>query len=120
MTWRRASRQPWIGKRRSCGNWKRKSPPLSIQSPIAGKVTRIFMHPGNFVNPGEPILEIRSEKAEFVIAYLKPPWHSIPNPAPRWKSFRDAESGRSQEERKSLTSGLNSHFYPPFSNVRCH
>jgi len=54
--------------------------PLSIQSPIAGRVTQIFQHPGNFVNLGEPILEVRSEKAEFVIAYLKAPLAFDPKP----------------------------------------
>jgi len=54
--------------------------PLSIIAPISGKVTQIFQHPGNFVNIGEPLLEIRSDKPEFVIAYLKPPLAFHPEP----------------------------------------
>lgn len=47
--------------------------PLSLISPLSGKLTAILQHPGNFVNLGDPVVEIRSDKAEFVIAYLKPP-----------------------------------------------
>jgi multidrug resistance efflux pump len=54
--------------------------PVSILAPISGSVTRIFHHPGNFVNLGEPVLEIRSDKAEYVIAYLKAPLAVDPKP----------------------------------------
>jgi len=47
--------------------------PLSLISPIAGRVTRIFHHPGDFVNQGDPVVEIQSDQPDFVIAYLKPP-----------------------------------------------
>lgn len=54
--------------------------PLSIVSPLAGKVTEIFHHPGDFVNLGDPVIEVRSDQAEFVIAYLKPPLAFQPEP----------------------------------------
>ena len=54
--------------------------PLSIVSPIAGEVTQILRHPGSFVNQGDPVLEIRSGKPEFVIAYLKSPLAFDPEP----------------------------------------
>jgi hypothetical protein len=37
-------------------------------------------HPGNLVNLGDPVLEIRSDKAGFVIAYLNLPLAFHPEP----------------------------------------
>lgn len=54
--------------------------PLSLISPISGKVTAIHQHPGNFVNLGAPVVEIRSDKAECIIAYLKAPLAFEPEP----------------------------------------
>ena len=54
--------------------------PISITAPFTGIITRILRHPGDFANAGEPVVELRSDKPEFVIAWLKPPLAVEPKP----------------------------------------
>lgn len=48
--------------------------PVAMYAPFDGHLTRVFRHPGDFVNIGEPIAEIRSKHAESIIGYLKAPF----------------------------------------------
>lgn len=45
---------------------------LEIRSPIAGRVCAVYYHPGQGVRAGEWILTIAAEKAECIIAYVRP------------------------------------------------
>ena len=44
---------------------------LVIKSPIAGTVTQIHARPGQFVQPGHPILEIASERGTSIVAFIR-------------------------------------------------
>lgn len=52
--------------------------PVVIYAPFDGHLTKVFRHPGDFLNLGEPIAEIRSEHAESIIGYLKAPFSVHP------------------------------------------
>jgi multidrug resistance efflux pump len=51
---------------------------LVIKSPISGTVTQIHARPGQFVQPGHPILEIASERGTGIVAYLRAEQQILP------------------------------------------
>ncbi len=52
--------------------------PVSIIAPFDGRLTRIFHHTGDYVNPGDTIAEIRSRDPESIIGYLRAPFPLTP------------------------------------------
>jgi hypothetical protein len=46
--------------------------PVTLQAPIAGEVN-CYRRAGEFVRAGEPVLVINSDRADYVLAYLKQP-----------------------------------------------
>jgi len=43
---------------------------LTIKAPISGTITQIHARPGQFVQPGHPILEIASERGTSIVAFI--------------------------------------------------
>jgi multidrug resistance efflux pump len=42
-----------------------------IRAPLSGCVTDVYLHPGQFVQSGQPILELVEEEASHIIAYIR-------------------------------------------------
>ena len=52
--------------------------PIDVVAPFDGRITRVFRQPGDFVNTGECIAELRATRPEAIIGYLKQPMFITP------------------------------------------
>lgn len=44
---------------------------LDITAPLSGTVSKVHLRPGQLAKPGEPIMEIAADGANYVVAYLR-------------------------------------------------
>ncbi len=58
-----------------------------IRAPITGRVTQVYLHPGQSVLPGQAIMEIVEEHGSHIIAFVRSQ-ACVPPPACPWRSTR--------------------------------
>lgn len=59
------------GKEQDLADVDTKLQSLQLRSPLSGTVIQIFRRPGQAVQPGEPILEVASDRGTAVVTYLR-------------------------------------------------